>query len=63
MIILDAPYYITDYFSKGVLQDYISFTDLLERHKKFIFKRLIEGLQFLNNNNICHLDIKPLNTG
>jgi len=61
VIIMDTPYYIMDYFSKGILQDYIESFELEEIHKKFIFKRLIEGFQFLHNNNICHLDIKPLN--
>ena len=61
MLITDTPYYILDYFSKGILQDYIESFELEERHKKFIFKRLIEGFQFLHNKNICHLDIKPLN--
>ena len=53
-----TPYYAIDYFSKGLLLDYILNNCLTERQAKVIFRRLILGFQFLHRNGICHLDIK-----
>ena len=56
-----SPYYAIDYFSKGLLFDYIINDCLTERQAKLIFKKLVLGFQFLHRNGICHLDIKPEN--
>ena len=55
------PYYVMDYFSRGILLDYISSGHLSERHIKFIFKKIIQSYQFLHRNGIFHLDTKPDN--
>ena len=52
------PYYVMDYFSKGILLDYVASGRLTPRHKKYIFKKIIQAYKFLHQNNICHLDIK-----
>ena len=52
------PYYVMDYFSKGILLDYVVSGRLTTRHKKYIFKKIIQAYKFLHENNICHLDIK-----
>ena len=55
------PYLVMDYFSKGLLFDYITSGKLIEKHKKFIFKKIIEAYKFLCDHNICHLNLKPDN--
>ena len=58
----EAPYLVIDYFSNCLLFDYIKCKKQLEeKHKKLVFKKIVESVQFLHNNNICHLDIKPEN--
>ena len=52
-----TPYYEIDYFSKGLLFDYILYNCLTERQAKLVFRKLILGCQFLHKNGICHLDI------
>jgi len=52
------PYYVMDYFSKGILYDYVVSRRLTPRHKKYIFKKIIQAYKFLHDNNICHLDVK-----
>ena len=49
-----------DYFKKGLLF-YYSKKKLKERLAKVIFKKLLIGIQFLHDNGICHLDLKPEN--
>ena len=57
----EKPYYVIDYFSKGLLQDYCESGKLTEKLAKVIFKKLLVGLEFLHKNNILHLDIKTEN--
>ena len=57
----EKAYYVIDYFSNGLLFDYVAHSGLGEKLAKVIFKKLVLGLQFLHNNKICHLDIKPEN--
>ena len=51
------PYIVMDYFSKGLLFDYIVSGRLKEKGKKFIFKKIIEAYKFLYEHNICHLNL------
>ena len=62
------PYYVIDYFSRGNLYMYVTkFKDLREKnilqekHIKLIFKKILKGVQYCHNKNICHLDLKPAN--
>ena len=52
------PFYVMDFFSKGLLFDYVASGSMNERLAKFIFRKVILGFQFLHSNGICHLDIK-----
>ena len=54
----EKPFYVMDFFSKGLLFDYISSESITERLAKYIFRKIILGFQFLHNNGICHLDVK-----
>ena len=59
----NTPYYVIDFISKGNLYYYLERHnyDLPERYAKLIFKKIVKGILFCHNRNICHLDIKPLN--
>ena len=57
----ETPYYVIDYFSKGILEYYIENNPFEEKTAKVIFKNIALGVQFLHNHNICHLDLKPNN--
>ena len=52
------PFYVMDFFSKGLLYDYVFSGSMKERLAKYIFRKIILGFQFLHSNGICHLDIK-----
>ena len=53
-------YLIIDYASKGDLFYYIQKAEngFKELHSKIIFKKIIEGIKYCHESNICHLDIK-----
>ena len=53
-------YIILDYASKGKIFDYISCTQkgLSEIHAKFMFKKILEGVQSCHLSGICHRDLK-----
>ena len=55
------PFYVMDFFSKGLLYDYVVSGNMNERITKYIFRKIILGFQFLHSNGICHLDIKAEN--
>ena len=57
------PYYVIDFISHGNLFYYIKNKkfNLIEKHAKFLFKKIVKAIQFCHNKNICHLDIKPEN--
>ena len=61
--IIKTPFYVMDYFSKGLLHEYLASGMLLDKPKlvKFIFRRIIISYKTLHSQNICHLDIKPDN--
>ena len=52
-----------DFFKNKDVEDYILATPggLEEKYSKYIFKRILEGIQFLHSKNVCHIDIKPNN--
>ena len=55
-------YLILDYASKGDFYDYIHYPGgFQERHAKFIFKKILEGVQVCHNSGICHRDLKMEN--
>ena len=56
-------YLIIDYASKGDLYYYIKKNPkgFEELHAKILFKKIVEGIKYCHDNNICHLDIKIAN--
>ena len=56
-------YLILDYASKGDFYDYIYYPSrgFEERHAKFIFKKILEGVQVCHISGICHRDLKMEN--
>ena len=55
----EKPYYVMDYFSRGLLFSYVASGQLTQRQAKFLFKKLIESFQFLHEKSgILHFDIK-----
>ena len=55
----EKPYYVMDYFSRGLLFSYVASGKLTQRQAKFIFKKLIESFKFLHEKGgILHFDIK-----
>ena len=57
-------YYIMDYAEKGNLLNYITISHGFgdkSKFSRFIFKRILEGIQFCHEHNYTHLDIKPAN--
>ena len=59
--VMTNPYYTIDYFSNGTLLYYVQNYRFSEKQAKIIFKKIVEGIKFCHNKNICHLDIKPAN--
>ena len=59
----DKQFAILEYAPKGELYDYIEKTSngLEERHAKFIFKKILQGVQAIHNYGICHRDLKLQN--
>ena len=53
-------YLVIDYAEKGDLYYYLKKapTGLKELHAKYLFKKILEGIQYCHKANICHLDIK-----
>ena len=60
-IMEDRPYLVIDFFSKQNLFYYIVNNSFSELHAKVIFKKIVEGIKYCHDKNICHLDIKPAN--
>ena len=60
-IMEDRPYLVIDYFSKQNLFYYLVDNSFSELHAKVIFKKIVEGIKYCHDKNICHLDIKPAN--
>ena len=51
---------VLEYAPKGELYDYLEKTKngLEERHAKFIFRKILQGVQAIHNLGICHRDLK-----
>ena len=55
-------YLISEYLSKGNLTKYLNKTNgFKEKYAKIIFSKILKGIQFIHELDICHLDIKPDN--
>ena len=59
----NRQYIIFDYASKGEIDEYIFFnkTPFSKLHSKFIFYKILKGVQAFHNLNICHRDLKLKN--
>ena len=59
----EKPYYVIDFFSHSCLHFYKFFTGKPPENRsvKLMFKKIVKGVEFLHNNCICHLDLKPEN--
>ena len=64
------PFYAIDYISNNCLCYYLSLVHFEENEEiklttklttKLLFKKIVEAVKFLHDNNICHLDLKPDN--
>ena len=60
IIINNRLYLISNYLSNGNLLRYVEKTGegFNEKYTKIIFYKILEGVQFIHNSDICHLDIK-----
>ena len=59
---IERLYFIVDYAEKGDLYYYLKINNGLgEKFSKILFKKILEGIQFCHDNNICHFDIKVQN--
>ena len=59
---LKRRYFVMDYYEKGSLTFYvINNKGFEEIFVKIIFKKILKGIKFCHENNICHLDIKTDN--
>ena len=55
--------FVIDYAENGDLLLYVanSNSGLEERYAKYIFKKILEGINFMHKHNVCHFDIKVEN--
>ena len=58
-----SQYIILEYASKGDFFDYIEATKkgLEERYAKFIFRKILKGVQAIHESGFCHRDLKMEN--
>ena len=56
---LERLYFTMDYEEKGDLYHYVKINHGLgEKFGRYIFKKILKGIQFCHDNNYCHFDIK-----
>ena len=56
---IQRPSFVLDLAEKNDLSLYVENQNgIKERYAKYIFKRIVEGIQFCHENNIVHFDIK-----
>ena len=60
---MSTNYFVVDYAEKKDLYLYVenSSGGFGERYAKLLFKKILEGIQFCHDKNICHFDIKVAN--
>ena len=60
---LNKQYIILDYAEKGDLSEYLFLPEkpLKEKHAKYFFFKILEGVQSIHNNKVCHRDLKTQN--
>ena len=58
---VNMPYIVYENVSHSNLYEYISIQHFTERQAKWIFKKILEGVQALHNANICHRDLEVHN--
>ena len=54
----NVNYMILEYCPKGDLFSYINLGRLIEKHAKYIFKKIITGVQVLHEAGYCHRSLK-----
>ena len=54
-------YLILEYCEKGDLSSYLKKTILTEKETNTIFIQIVNGIEYLHNNEILHRDLKPHN--
>ncbi len=59
----NKQYAILEYASRGELFDFIKKTEigLKEKYAKFLFRKILKGVQAIHNLGICHRDLKLQN--
>ncbi|CDW71324.1 cbl-interacting protein kinase 04 [Stylonychia lemnae] len=63
-LIEDKQYIVLEYCDQDCLQSILEKKTYIEEEKaRQIFKQIIEGLEYLQTNGICHRDLKPHNIG
>ena len=55
----NANYMILEYCQRGNLEDYIKKGRFIEKHAKYIFKKILLGVQALHGAGYCHRNLKP----
>ena len=55
----NVNYMILEYCSRGNLRDYIEKGRFLEKHAKYIFKKILLGVQALHEAGYCHRKLNP----
>ena len=55
---INKPYIVYENVVHSYLYSYINIQHFTERQAKWIFKKILEGVQALHNANICHRDLK-----
>ena len=51
-------YLILDFYSKGDLYKYARIRRFTEKHAKFIFRKILNGVRALHEAGICHRNLK-----